>query len=93
MKVNEKVVIEVKEIYLKCTASFATYHMHYSEKGMTLENEALAGIGQMNSALKEMMQVLECKTNDKSHGLEKIPVSSWDGKRWTYNTWKHEFTL
>ena len=86
VKAHEKVGIEVKEIYLKCTASFATYQKQYSKKRITLENQALA-IGQMNSALKEM--VLECKTNDKSHGLEKISVPSWDGKRRTYNTWKH----
>ena len=67
------------------------YGQQYSKKGKILENQALA-IGQMNSALKEMVQVLECKTNDKSHGLEKISVPSWDGQRRTYNTWKHEFT-
>ena len=91
VKAHEKVGVEVKEIYLKCTASFVTYQKQYSKKGKILENQALA-IGQMNSALKEMVQVLECKTNDKSHGLEKISVPSWDGQRRTYNTWKHEFT-
>ena len=74
----KKVGVEVKEIYLKCTASFVTYQKQYSKKGKILENQALA-IGQMNSALKEMVQVLECKTNDKSHGLEKISVRALMG--------------
>ena len=77
----------IKEQFLAITKGYVAYQ---KLKGSNQTNNE-EGLKEMNSTLQKMVETLGARNSDKGHGLEKLSVPTWDGRRKTYATWKKEF--
>ena len=74
---NKKTGEKVKADYLKLTRTFATYKKKCNSVQESSQGDALEA---MSSAVKKMADSLT-KPKNTSHGIEKLTVPTWDGKR------------
>lgn len=84
---NKKAGEQVKSDYLQVIRKFAAYQKKCNAEQESIHEEALEA---MSSAVKKMADSLT-KPRNTSHGIEKLTVPTWDGKRRSYATWKQEF--
>ena len=84
---NKKAGEKVKSDYLHLTQRFAAYQKRCNATQEPKQNEALTA---MTSAVQKMANSLT-KPSNMSHGIEKLAMPTWDGKRRSYATWKQEF--
>ena len=92
---NRETSTKVKGDYLKCTHSFAAYQKNCLDTKVKVQKHDQEHVTQhldnVNNALQKMINVLDSKSNNQNHGLEKLAVPTWDGDRKSYATWKHKF--
>ena len=81
---NKKAGEKVKSDYLHLTQRFAAYQKKCNAIQEPKQNGALTA---MTSAVQKMANSLT-KPSNMSHGIEKLAMPTWDGKRKSYATWK-----
>ena len=83
LKANQQVRDKVKGGFLKYSESLPLIN----SQERLLKHDALKA---MTTAVTKMADVLGSQKT-ASHGLEKLSVSTWDGNRKSYATWKSQF--